>query len=771
MKKRLLSALLCLVMVLALLPVSAFAATISSLKDQAKTSGTIITHVGKTSKEAIVYLDASMKNKYSQSLAAGTDVYLTHYAPQITICAFTYNGRRAYIRTSSLTDVAAVTMPEQNERALVKQTATVNNATGTTTSFYVRKTAEAVNGTNCIGIYYEGATLNILDSDYSTDWMKIKYTDGYIGYFQKKFVDLSTLTDVTVDTTQPVGNYISTAQADAQSTVKGWTVTINSKEDWKQITSENESKLTRLIINYWDPSEGAFYFKNKAGDRGSYHLKELWIGQECDAEKILSVIEASNYYGMLDSGNLNTAGCFVLVSNQALPNGISLAPSFSLRLYSGDVVSAAAKGVSGTKEFCTKHVYNQQLETADRVMEYASCYHPTRFYYSCEKCGKCEYNKNHTFVGEGVMRRFPSHAMHKIGDQLMTNAAYIGVNTAGQRVYWQSCLVCGKSYRQVELEGAPGAYKTSGMSAEMTYAEYLDMIKKGLAARESKALTGSNTTDMFTVSGTAVSAKVSSWAQSGVNWAKQNGLVDEALLGSDYTKAMTRLQFCSVAVKLAESMSGTTITPAASSTFTDTDNAYALKAYAAGITGGTGDGTTFSPNANLNRQQMATFIYRALQYVKANSAVRYTAYTSKLGSYTDAGQLSSWAKEPMAFMNALGLVGGTSATALSPMGLCTIQQALIVANRSLDAGDIGWYQTRTDRGRLRDEAVGRYTVFGVVDIAFSSNKSYIPGEKYWATAIRRSDFDETSDMLYFTDAYTGATLVAYKENFVAIRDN
>lgn len=153
MKKQFLSAILCLCMALTLLPTAAFAATVSSLTNQPKSSGAIITHVGKTSKDATIYLDASEENKYSKKLATGTEVYLTHYAPQITLCAFTFNGRSAHIRTSTLTDVAAVEMPEQNERAAVTQTATVKNTTtGAFTSFFVRKTAEALNGTNCFGI-------------------------------------------------------------------------------------------------------------------------------------------------------------------------------------------------------------------------------------------------------------------------------------------------------------------------------------------------------------------------------------------------------------------------------------------------------------------------------------------------------------------------------------------------------------------------------------------------------------------------------------------
>lgn len=87
---------------------------------------------------------------------------------------------------------------------------------------------------------------------------------------------------------------------------------------------------------------------------------------------------------------------------------------------------------------------------------------------------------------------------------------------------------------------------------------------------------------------------------------------------------------------------------------------------------------------------MATFIYRTLRYVEKNSDYKYTDYTSKLSDYTDAGQVQSWASEAMAFMNALDLIKGT--TTLEPNGKCTIEQAVVAAERSVYAHLIGWYQ-------------------------------------------------------------------------------
>ena len=75
-------------------------------------------------------------------------------------------------------------------------------------------------------------------------------------------------------------------------------------------------------------------------------------------------------------------------------------PSYTIRTYSGDVYAAQKAGVSATKVLtCTKHTFTAKIKTADRVCQYQTCKRPFKWYYSCSVCGKCEYNKAHTFGG------------------------------------------------------------------------------------------------------------------------------------------------------------------------------------------------------------------------------------------------------------------------------------------------------------------------------------------------------------------------------------
>ncbi len=376
---------------------------------------------------------------------------------------------------------------------------------------------------------------------------------------------------------------------------------------------------------------------------------------------------------------------------------------YSIKVYSGNDVYAAQKagGAAATKDWCPGHVYTHQIRSADRVYTFANCQTAPRWYYSCSICGKCEYNPNH------VSANFKAKPIEKLSefthatlyDELATDQAYVGVNAAGMHVYWLSCDVCGRSDRYLQQHLTEKDLKLSGNDSTLEH--YQAEVNAALQMRETLAL--SSTEDqagMFTLR-LRNTAKTSTWAQSDVNFALNDNLLDLELLGNDYTKNISRLQFCSVVVRLAEEMTGKTITPAAANTFTDTNSPYVLKAYAAGITSGT-SATTFSPDATLNRQQMATFLYRTLRYIEKNSDYSYTSYTSKLANYADNAQLESWAVESMAFMNALDLIKGTSDTTLSPNNKCTIEQAIAVAERSVYAHQIGWCQVDFDDAKGND---------------------------------------------------------------------
>ena len=94
-----------------------------------------------------------------------------------------------------------------------------------------------------------------------------------------------------------------------------------------------------------------------------------------------------------------------------------------------------------------------------------------------------------------------------------------------------------------------------------------------------------------------------------------------------------------------------------------------------GIVTGYGDGS-FGPDNTITRQQLAVMLYR---YARAMGYD--TSATTSLAGYADAGQVSGYAAEAMAWANAEGLVNGTSASTLSPNASATRAQVATILMR------------------------------------------------------------------------------------------
>ena len=96
-----------------------------------------------------------------------------------------------------------------------------------------------------------------------------------------------------------------------------------------------------------------------------------------------------------------------------------------------------------------------------------------------------------------------------------------------------------------------------------------------------------------------------------------------------------------------------------------------------GIVTGTST-TTFSPNANVTREQMAAILYRYAQYKKYN-----TAASSSLNGFTDYATVSGYAVTPMQWAVAEKLVNG-SAGKLMPTGNATRAQVAAILHRFVE---------------------------------------------------------------------------------------
>jgi hypothetical protein len=91
------------------------------------------------------------------------------------------------------------------------------------------------------------------------------------------------------------------------------------------------------------------------------------------------------------------------------------------------------------------------------------------------------------------------------------------------------------------------------------------------------------------------------------------------------------------------------------------------------------DDNTFRPGNRITREQLAAFLYRYVRYKGGDVSDR-----ADLSAFTDAGQIASYAVEPLQWANAQGLVNGTSAATLSPGGSATRAQAAVILTRLME---------------------------------------------------------------------------------------
>ena len=128
-----------------------------------------------------------------------------------------------------------------------------------------------------------------------------------------------------------------------------------------------------------------------------------------------------------------------------------------------------------------------------------------------------------------------------------------------------------------------------------------------------------------------------------------------------------------------EKITGQKAVPIAKNPFTDTKDKEVLKAYNIGITNGTSD-TTFSPDALITREQMATMMTRALNKSGVNTTIDVNAVSNK---FADHNEISTWALDGVYFMSARGVIKGVGENRFNVKGNATREQALAISSRSV----------------------------------------------------------------------------------------
>ena len=503
--------------------------------------------------------------------------------------------------------------------------------------------------------------------------------------------------------------------------------------------NHNTLLMTKMIIDVSNGAENhniSEFARTLGGPYSTtFNLKEVWLSPKVDAVKYVkdlneATVDRLSKWGrryMEQSTKLYTAKGTLFIpesAGKAVLDCLALdatEPTYTIRTYRGDVFEAQKAGVAATKLLtCTKHVFTAKIEAADRVCQYNTCKQPFKWFYSCKVCGKCERNKAHTFSGGTGAEVLEWHSM---GEDIANDQAYIGVNAAGEHLYWKSCVYCGISHSYHMKHLVPRDQKMMGMDG--TFEQYKAGMLENLKSTENMCLlqTTLPSDEMFIMPRKS-EAKMSVWAQDGVNRALCDNLIDDAVLGNDYTKPVTREQLRSIMTLLVKEMSGKD-----------------ASASAIGL-----DAAALPKSGSVTRQELAAYIHRTLLYLEQNSELAYSEYESRLPKYTDHTQIKEWAKEPMAFCNALEVIDPKTATTLAPNEVCTIELALTTAERATMAHRTGWYQA-VSPGELEDflSPIGERNHYTFVS-------TFGNCDRIWASRVKNGMYK----FLPTTEPFTGA---------------
>lgn len=170
-------------------------------------------------------------------------------------------------------------------------------------------------------------------------------------------------------------------------------------------------------------------------------------------------------------------------------------------------------------------------------------------------------------------------------------------------------------------------------------------------------------------------SKASEWAEPELKEASKQNLIPEIFDEANLTKNITRKEFAYTVVKMYEKITGQKAVPIAKNPFTDTKDKEVLKAYNIGITNGTSD-TTFSPDALITREQMATMMTRAL-----TKAGKDTSRPESAKLFADDSEFSEYAKDSIYYMSYIEIIKGVGENKFNAKGNASREQALAISIR------------------------------------------------------------------------------------------
>lgn len=166
----------------------------------------------------------------------------------------------------------------------------------------------------------------------------------------------------------------------------------------------------------------------------------------------------------------------------------------------------------------------------------------------------------------------------------------------------------------------------------------------------------------------------SAWALDELRQAGLLALLDPLNGLDDWSGDITRAEFCAIAVRFYELVSGDT--PAPDAAFLDTADRSVLKAAALGLVGGDGDGN-FRPNDPLTREEAAAVLHRLCRLIG------FVPARLNDGSPSDIDSVSPWAVDAVLELYRAEVFRGDELSAFRPYGHFSAEAAAITLYRLL----------------------------------------------------------------------------------------
>ena len=179
----------------------------------------------------------------------------------------------------------------------------------------------------------------------------------------------------------------------------------------------------------------------------------------------------------------------------------------------------------------------------------------------------------------------------------------------------------------------------------------------------------------------------SEWAKAEVSAAENEGLLPFEMY-DDCRRALHRDWATAFLVKFVEIATNASIEGSDVQVFDDVPVGHTMfedinKAYAIGITKGTGDGSKFEPYRDVTREEYATMLYRTFDYIEQTIGQKLILRSLKMVSFADKDDISSWAIEALGILSNADLFRGTAEGMLDPKGVISIEQAIVLSYRGI----------------------------------------------------------------------------------------